>query len=96
MRNPEALERLKARSVGWKQAGLCGKCGGVRVVGSVHCEACLERSRRKRNERIEVQLQCKSCGSHQTEPLLASAIMVHAVARVMCLFCGTKTMTRAR
>lgn len=91
-----ALERLKARTTAWKQNGLCGKCGGARVDGSVHCQACLEKERRKRNERIDIALECKNCGTMQIEPLLASAIMSEAVARVKCLFCGTKTMKRSK
>ncbi len=90
------LMRLKGKVALWRATGLCVSCGGARAGQTVRCRPCIDKQSRRQNERIDIAMECKTCGTMQTEPLLADAIMLEAVARVKCLFCGTKTMTRAR
>ena len=91
-----SLLRMKERTAHWRATGLCVSCGGTRAGQAVRCRPCIDKQSRRQNERIDIALECKTCGTMQTEPLLADAIMSEAVARVKCLFCGTKTMRRAR
>lgn len=73
---------------------LPSKGGGLELLASYDV---LEPVRRRDYmDREEVRMECTSCGAAHTENARADAIMAHVIRRATCLFCGTKTMRRAR
>lgn len=73
---------------------LPSKGGGLELLASYDV---LEPVRRRDYmDREEVRMECTLCGAAHTENARADAIMAHVIRRATCLFCGTKTMRRAR